>query len=95
MARAPQLREQERLSDLIVHIGLLVADGIENAGEHRRWQMHGDDPVTLGIELVGHAWVLETDEGEGVAVGIGERDLGAVVLVALLAAVRQDAALWP
>ena len=38
--------------------------------------MHGDDPVGLGIELVVHAWVLETDEGEGVAVGIGERDLG-------------------
>jgi hypothetical protein len=52
--------------------------------------MHGDDPVGLGIELIRHAWVLEADEGEAVAVGIGERDLGAVVLVALLAAVKQE-----
>jgi hypothetical protein len=39
--------------------------------------MHGDDPVSLGIELIRHARVLETDKGEAVAVGIGERDLGA------------------
>jgi hypothetical protein len=60
--------------------------------------MHGDDPVSLGIELIRHARVLETDKGETVAVGIGERDLGAVVLVALLAAVEQGCCIstpWP
>jgi hypothetical protein len=54
--------------------------------------MHGDDPASLGIELIRHARVLEPDKGEAVAGGIGERESWcAVVLVALLAAVEQDA----
>jgi hypothetical protein len=41
----------------------------------------------------GHPGIFESDKGETIAVGIGKRDLGAVVLIALLAAVDQDAVL--
>jgi hypothetical protein len=49
--------------------------------------------VSLLIEFIGHAWILESDKGKTVAVRIAQRDLGAVVLVALLTAVKKDAVL--
>jgi len=55
--------------------------------------MHGDNPVSLRVELAGYPRIFESDKGETIAVGIGKRDLGAVVLIALLAAVDQDAVL--
>src|SRR6476620_2935227 len=52
--------------------------------------MHGDDPVSLSVGLTEHARVLEADKSKS---GCRAARSGRVVLIALLAAVDQDAVL--